>query len=822
MTFPVLGANSAVGGYAINNSLRFNDNDSPLLSYTPSSTATDRKKSTISFWFKIGNVTSTFRSLYRFNDGSGTGAIYLRSGNNLQFGWETQTTNLDLNLTAIQRDVSAWYHFFVNYDTTQATASDRVNIYINGVKQTAFGTETYPNLNDTVNHLTNGKTYYIGGDGQSSDKYFDGYIAEFHAIDGQAKAHTDFGEFDEDSGIWKPIQYTGTYGTNGFYLDFENSGSLGADQSGNGNDFTPTNLASTDQTTDTPTNNFATINALANYYNPATLSEGNLRVDFASGVDTVFNISTMGVSTGKWYCEIKAVTIPDYAKIGIASRPCIAGGNSDNLSAGQYNYGYSASNGNVDSNNTAGGDGGTYIGYGATWDDGDIIGIGLDLDNNRLYFSKNGTWQNSADPSAGTGGVVITDPTLTQDGVYYFGVGDNRNDYATRMDCNFGNAPYTISSGNSDGNGYGNFEYAPPSGYLALCTQNLATELSPTIDDGSQYFNTVLYTGNGGTDRSITGVGFQPDFVWIKERNNAVSHMIYNSTSGANKRLSSDNAGAEATDSDGLKSFDSDGWTMDAKGSINGSSDTYVAWNWLANGGTTSSNTDGSITSTVQANTTAGFSIVTYTGTGASGSVGHGLTKAPEMVICKQRTDAGTAWQTGHTGLTNWNYKLLLNDTTAESVNANVFPSAPTSSVINLGLAGDSNGSGKSQLIYAFHSVEGYSKFGSYTANGSTDGVFLYTGFKPAFLIVKITSTGGDWILIDNKRSDYNVTNEWLNPNSSSAEQTSSNNNCDFLSNGIKLRSNNGDFNYGSNTYIYMAFAENPFVTSSGVPVVAR
>jgi hypothetical protein len=391
--------------------------------------------------------------------------------------------------------------------------------------------------------------------------------------------------------------------------------------------------------------------------------------------------------------------------------------------------------------------------------------------------------------------------------------------------ANFGNPSFSISSGNSDGNGYGNFEYAPPSGYLALCTQNLATALSPTIDDGSQYFNTVLYTGDGSNPRSLTGVGFQPDFTWIKNRTDTWGHGLADSTRGGGKTLITNSTAVEQTNYTWgyVNSFDSDGFTVTNGGSgddfVNQTSDNYVSWNWLANGGTTSSNTDGDITTTVQASQTSGFSIVSWN-EGAIGTpvvVGHGLGGTPEMIILKRR-DGTSNWHTWHQGLGDGNNYLLLNTTNAKLNDSYEYISNIGSSTVQI-----QGGPHQYDIIsYFFRGIEGYSKFGSYTANGSTDGVFLYTGFRPSFLIVKITSTVGDWILIDNKRSDYNVANEWLNPNSSSAEQTSSSNNCDFLSNGIKLRSNNGDFNFGSNTYIYMAFAENPFVTSSGVPVVAR
>jgi hypothetical protein len=474
MVFPIAGGNESKG-YEISNSLRFNDGDSPILTRNPSS-AGDGQKFTYSTWFKrsvLGaemhpflNAGSNASNYFRLNLSSGDAiSSFSISGGSTDFEYVT---------TQVFRDPSAWYHLVFAVDTTNGTAANRVRFYINGSEITSFSTETNPSQNLTTD--VNGTTaHYIGRRTPGNDSFYDGYLTETHLVDGQQLAPTSFGEFD-DNGVWIPIKYTGTYGTNGFFLQFkqtgtsQNSSGIGADTSGNDNHYAVTNFAATDITEDTCTNNFATINPLANQFNPAALSEGNTRVDFDNGTSTVYNISTIGVSSGKWYCEIKAVTIPDYAYIGIASRPCIASGNSDALNANQYNYGYAASDGNVKSNNSAG------VSYGATYDDGDIIGIALDLDNNKLYFSKNGTFQNSGDPtsgSTGTGAVSIEAPSGTIDGVYYFAVGDNRNSHDTRMDCNFGNPAYSISSGNNDGK-YGNFEYAPPSGYYALCTKRLA------------------------------------------------------------------------------------------------------------------------------------------------------------------------------------------------------------------------------------------------------------------------------------------------------------------------------------------------------------
>jgi hypothetical protein len=470
----ILGANSVSGEYHPSNSLRINRGDTAFLDQTFSS-AGNRRTFTISFWVKRGNLGATDEMHIYSADADNF--IRFESSDKLRFACNTQGVNPVLETNRVFRDPAAWYHIFFAVDTTQSTASNRFKLYVNGVEETSFATDSRSSISQNTDlDFNNSSQHCVGTRSQStSDSPYDGYITEFHSIDGTAKAHTDFGEFN-DNGVWIPKKYSGTYGTNGFYLEFkqtgtsQNSSGIGADTSGNDNHFAVTNLASTDITEDTCTNNFATLSPIDAHTTSPTLAEGNLGVDFDSGVSTVYNISTIGVSSGKFYCEIKAVTIPDFAIIGIASRPCKASGNSDNLTVNQYNYGYHSNDGNVKSNSSSG------VSYGATYDDGDIIGIALDLDNNKLYFSKNGTFQNSGDPtsgSTGTGAISIEAPSGTIDGFYYFAVGDNRNDHATRMDCNFGNPAFSISSGNNDGK-YGNFEYAVPSGYYALCTKRLA------------------------------------------------------------------------------------------------------------------------------------------------------------------------------------------------------------------------------------------------------------------------------------------------------------------------------------------------------------
>jgi hypothetical protein len=343
-----------------------------------------------------------------------------------------------------------------------------------------------------------------------------------------------------------------------------------------------------------------------------------------------------------------------------------------------------------------------------------------------------------------------------------------------------------------------------------------------TIDKPSDYFETVLYTGNGGTN-SISSLDFQPDWLWIKCRSDANGSNIFDALRGTNS-LHSDTSGAEADRaSDGFTSLDNDGFTLNGSGSggsINVSSRTYAAWNWLA-GGSASSNTDGSITSSVSANTTAGFSIVSYTGTGATATIGHGLGSAPKMVIVKQRSTTRN-WVVMHSGIGFTKYLYL--DSNQASNTGNFFNDTdPSSTVFNVVNDGGVNASSGTYIAYCFAPKKGYSKFGSYTGNGSLDAPFIYTGMKVSWLMIKRTDTTNSWVIFDNKRNAFNVVDKHLFANTNDPEDSSANyNEVDFLSNGFKLREDNNTINASGGTYIYMAFAENPFVTSSGVPACAR
>ena len=346
-----------------------------------------------------------------------------------------------------------------------------------------------------------------------------------------------------------------------------------------------------------------------------------------------------------------------------------------------------------------------------------------------------------------------------------------------------------------------------------------------SIDDPAQYFNTVIYTGDGGSNRSVT-VDFQPDWVWIKERNGTNDQTIFDSVRGATKRLRANATEAEDTQANQLKSFDSDGFTLGSLSAVNSNGQNYVSWNWLA-GGSASSNSDGSITSSVSASTTSGFSIVSWTGTGSTGTLGHGLGVTPQMIIVKKRDTSGTDWITFGSvlGGTVGSEFIKLNFVNAKTTGLNTSwfnQTAPTSSVFTVGTQSDLNGSSATYIAYCFVEKKGYSKIGSFTGNGDNNGPFVYTGFRPAWIISKRTdnSSGGEWNILDNKRDTFNVADAKLEANNSDAEETDEM--YDILSNGFKITKGDGNINASGGTYIFMAFAESPFVNSNGVPTNAR
>ena len=530
--------------------------------------------------------------------------------------------------------------------------------------------------------------------------------------------------------------------------------------------------------------NYATFNPLAAPVT-STVSNGNLFVSRAGGASSGSTLATIGVTSGKYYWEIY-----------MNSNAGTAGG----LGVGIVPFNFNYATGWVGEASTSTGYWGNGAFYGnhtggttpATYTVGDTIGIALDMDALTVSFYKNGV---------ATGGTITGIQNNALPAICMFDA------VATSMIANFGQRP---------------FAYTAPSGFKALCTTNLPTPAvggsSETL--ASKFFAPVLWAGNGANPRNITGVGFQPDLVWIKGRA-ASGHYwqdaVRGVTSTDSRSLSTHSTAAETNyfPTNGMmNAFISDGFTT-AGGSTNDNANAsganYVAWNWKANGAG-STNTAGSITSTVSANQRSGFSIVTYTGTGANATVGHGLGVTPAMYITKKRNSTSD-WAVYHQGITGSPSYVLQLQATDAAINVGVWwnSTSPTSSLFSLGNSSTVNGSGDSYVAYCFAEVPGFSKFGSYTGNGSADGAFVHLGFRPAFMIIKASSAADDWAIIDVARSPYNAVNLWLNAEDTSSEATLSPAQFDIVSNGLKLRGTSSTVNGNGTTYIYMAFASNPF-----------
>ena len=466
MVFPIAGGTQDTG-YEISNSLRFNDGDSANLSRSISSSGSNTNAS-ISFWLKRGTAFGSQQILFTNVKTDYYFRVALDSSARLEIIDVTNGSVSGKRVTnRLFRDPSAFYHIFIGVDGGQGTEENRVKVYINGVAETSWSSETA--WQSTFQMNADDLTHYVGQRGDSN-QYFDGYMSEFNYVDGTTKAYTDFGEFN-DNGVWIPKKYTGSYGTNGFFLEFQqtgtsqNSSGIGADTSGQDNHFAVSNLAALDVTTDTPTNNFAVINSvwagLSARVAP-TLSEGNTQVDHGSTDSGAW--STIIPANGKWYAEFK-ITNTSSNTSGISVQNLTDGEANWRADTYQNAKGYQFfMNGNKGNNGTA------TTSYGSAWSDNDIIGTAMDLDNGKLYFSVNGTYVDSGDPTSGSSG---TGAAFSIDAGDLHCIGSGYK-HSMQGQWNFGNAPFSISSGNSDANGYGNFEYAVPSGYYSLNTKNLA------------------------------------------------------------------------------------------------------------------------------------------------------------------------------------------------------------------------------------------------------------------------------------------------------------------------------------------------------------
>jgi hypothetical protein len=772
--------------YQISRSLRFNSADSAYLSRTFSSSG-NQKTWTWSGWIKRGKLDVTQYSGFISNTGNGFRINDDSPGNQIR----VRIAGTFSIYAPVLRDPSAWYHIVIAIDTTQVVAADRIKVYINNQLATlASGSIPAQNSDTGVNTAA---LHGLGAD-PTPTQYFDGYMTEVNFIDGQALTPSSFGYYDFNTGVWAPTRYVGVYGTNGFYLNFSDNSNttaatLGKDYSGNSNNWTPNNFsvsagAGNDSLVDVPTNwgtdtgvggsvrgNYCTLNPLIHRWlvNTATFSNGNLDTANTNGSND-FVYGTTLVNSGKWYWEVTVNGI---------------GSNASSFSVG------------VDSGATQfstfpdaavyAGDGQKFVAgsgssYGATYTTGDVIGVALDKDANTVTFYKNNASQGAISLPTNVSMVATASPGVTSGSATF----------------NFGQRP---------------FAYTAPSGFRALNTQNLPTPTigATTATQAGKFFNPVLYTGNGfptaGT-QSIS-VGFQPDWVWIKARGNVGTHTLTDVVRGVNSQLFTNSTAAQESNADSVTAFNSSGFSLGANttglADTNVNNSSYVSWNWRANGAGVT-NTAGSITSTVSANTTSGFSIATFTGNGTVGATfGHGLGVSPKMVIVKNR-GAVTDWIVGHTSI-GWTNFLKLNSTAA-SASFNVWNNtAPTSTVVTLGNDGAVNGS--SMVAYCFAEVPGYSRFGSYTGNNSTDGPFVFCGFRPAYLMIKRTDGAANWLVWDAARNPSNTADLLLLPSSSSAEGTFGSYSVDLVSNGFKVRGNGAGFN-GSETLIFAAFASAP------------
>jgi len=555
--------------------------------------------------------------------------------------------------------------------------------------------------------------------------------------------------------------------------------------------------------------NFATFNPLkykASSYTTSGITSGNLQLSSKTGNAAQLSMGFVN-GDGKFYFEVYAASIPSSLHYGV----CIGNADLNNVTAGKAIIGYRSINGNK-LVSTAPQTNSTQSAYGATFTGGDIMGCAVDFTNGTIEFYKNNVSQGQFSWSSANDGSTYYPFVYQNTGIAGVNCG---------QDSTF--CGLLTAGGNADDNGFGDFYYAPPSGFLAMCSANLpiGTGIDPAGDDGAdenptKQFGVVTYTGNATTGQAITGMGCQPDLVWAKMRSSTQSNFLSDTSRGINNFLQSDNTDAERTGggyTTVYSSFDSDGFTLGTSGSgPNDSGRTYVAWGWRANGGVTSSNSSGSITSTVQANTKSGFSIITYTGTGSNATIGHGLSSAPDFFIVKSRSGGtGRNWAVYHSTQGATKYAELDNNGQFYTSSLRWNDTEPTNSLISLGTTGSVNASSENFVCYAWHNVEGFQKFGSYVGNGNDDGSYIHLGFRARYFFLKEASANDDWVAYDTARSTFNPTQKVLRYDTNAAEFDGSGRAVDVLSNGLKIRTSNGTINTSGNTYIFGAWGDVPF-----------
>jgi hypothetical protein len=747
--------------YEIEQSIRFNDDDTPYLQRTPGSAGNDHTW-TVSFWIKRGSDisdTNQQNGIVGAGDGADMGGDVIRTdsigfyNDTLQiFTFGGSSPYADLRSTVLFRDPSSWYHFVIRYDDTQSTATNRVRAYVNGVQVTTFSPANYPDQNSGTSFNT-ALLQRVGANTVSTSRNIDGYLAEIVMIDGTSLGPGSFAETDSTTGQWVPIDVAGlTYGTNGFRLKGQDSSALGDDTSGNGNDFASSGLAANDQRQDTPTNNCVTANPLSVIKHSSyviggsAFSDGNLTVATTqSGSPTRYNyfIGTQS-PTYNYYYEFKIDTVETSNWGGAILIPL--------------------SNSSVNTSAVAKAFSTSGVGVGFVVAANDIIGVTVDYDNDEAKFYLNNSLQGSAS-------------SLTAGEVYIPGA------YQV---ADSGTWKYTFRFQASD------WTYTPASGFVEINSTNLP---APATADPSAYFQTTLYEGDGST-QSIDQDGsstFSPNLVWIKNRDATDAHALFDTVRGATKVLSSNVTTAEATNDDTLTAFESDGFAIGDDVIVNTNAESYVAWQW-------------------NEGTTPGLDIVSYAGTGSARTVAHNLGVVPEMIIIKNR-DQDDDWAVYHVSLGN-THRLLLNSDLGPVDDSSFWnDTTPTSSVFTVGGNHAVNANTENYIAYVFAPVEGFSSFGTYTGNHNANGPMVNLGFAPACVIFK-SSTQDRWFMKDIKRDPYNVTTKSLHPDENLAEISGTSAAADFNSNGFKIRTNESPVNQAK-SYYYAAFAHAPFKTAN-------
>ena len=829
----VITDDSALGGAVIERSLRFRAGSSPKLTRTFGNHTSGTTK-TISFWMKRGSLGATEGMQNIFCtalSGYIEGRLRINSDDTLQFEDRDSsggTSDGRRQTTAKLRDVTAWYHIILALDSTQGTEADRAKIYINGT-QAAISADRTITHNYTFSFMRQNAENYIG-EGTNEGSHLDAYLAEVNFIDGQQLDPSYFGFTDSQTGMWMPKRYEGTYGNNGFHLEFKDNSStstLGKDTSGNQNDFASSGMSvdlgtSDDSMIDTPTNNFPTLNP-SNRSSGPTLSFANLYFFYnykpaSKTCRTTFRLPKSGKyywewenneassNPGRWQAGLMNVVNEDSQN---GTNYDITGYNDADIVS--YSYGGSIWFGTTHTS-------GSWDGTTRSWFRPQRCAWAVDCDTGNVWLGRvadDATTQWWASNGSATGnpskllnptGQIDKDKTHEHLPFISFHEGGSANSTGFAIDVNFGQHA---------------FKGTVPDGFKTLSTANIPPD--PTINTivrPQRHFDTILYTGDGQSNRKITGLEFKPGLVWLKQR--AASgggeigedHGWYDSVRGVTKRLKSNSSAAE--DTSAIGSFDDGGFTFATETYYNDNNDTFVGWFWKA-GDATVTNNDGSITSSVSANTEAGFSIVTWTGTGSDGTIGHGLGKVPSLYIVKRR-NSSKDWYVQIGNITGFDLGrfLKLNAINGIDFASDVFAaSADTSTVLNTKSDSATNASGDTYVAYCWAEIPGYSKFGFFKGNGSTDGTFVHLGFRPAWLMVKRTSSTDSWLITDNKRDTVNPATQTQAPQSNREDNvnTGQNYSIDYLSNGFKCRGSGNDLNGSGQTYLYMAFAGQPGTT---------